>query len=346
MLLPETAVLLINVGTPDSPSVKDVRKYLFEFLNDRRVIDIPWLFQKILVNLIIVPFRAPESAKLYRLLWSDKGSPLLYYGNSVKEKLQALPDKNYEVFLAMRYGNPNLKEALEKIKARGYSKIVVLPLYPQYASSTTGTAMAMVMDLVKKWEVIPEIQLINQFYDNPGFINAWVKKIRSCNDMEYDHIVFSYHGLPLRHLKSIHPGIDSSTCSCNVQIPGHGKYCYKATCYETTRLLVSELGLKRGDYSVSFQSRLSDKWMKPFTDELLVCKAQEGVKKILIAAPAFVADCLETTVELGIEYKELFIKSGGSHLEYTGSLNDMPEWIRALKNIISVCPGTNFIDGF
>lgn len=333
---PETAVILINVGTPDSPSVKDVRKYLFEFLNDPRVIDIPWLLRKILVNLVIVPFRSPRSAKLYKMLLSDNGFPLLYHGTGVRDKLQELLDNRFRVFLAMRYGNPNLKRVLEEIKKKGYSKIIALPLYPQYASSTTGTSLAVIMDRVKKWEVIPEIRIINQFYDNPGFIDAFVKRIRSYNYSEYDHIVFSYHGLPLRHIDRIHPGRPSGSCSCENHLPEDGEYCYKATCHETTRLLVAKLGLDKGDYSTAFQSGLSDKWIKPYTEDVIVSKAKEGSGKILIVAPSFVADCLETTVELGIEYNKLFIKAGGAHLEYVESLNDMPEWIMVLKDMITM----------
>ena len=330
----QTAVVLINVGTPDSPSVRDVRKYLSEFLNDRRVIDIPWPLRKILVNLIIIPFRAPASAKLYKALWTDNGSPLLYYGNSVKDKLQAQLGEDYHVFLAMRYGNPHLKKVLEEVTAGSFSEIIGLPLYPHYASSTTGTAVEMMMQAVKSREVIPEIKFISQFYNDQGFIDAFVKRIKSCNYRDYEHIVFSYHGLPLRQINKIHPVIDADSCGCEDYMPEHGKYCYKATCYETTRLLVSKLNLTREKYSVAFQSRLSGRWMKPFTDQLLVSKAKEGTKKILIAAPSFVADCLETTVELGIEYKKLFLGSGGRQLDYVESLNDMPEWISALKNII------------
>ncbi len=334
MGLSKTAVILINVGTPDSASVKDVRRYLSCFLNDSRVMDIPWVLRKILVNLIIVPFRAPVSAKLYRLLWTVNGSPLLFYGNSARDKLQRQIGSNYKIFLAMRYGNPNLRKVLDDIKAEGYSKIVVLPMFPQYASSTTGTAIAKVNSIVKTWNIIPEIHLISQFYNHPGFICAFATRIRFYDYQKYDHIVFSYHGLPVRHVNKVHPGIDCLSCDCNVQFPEHGEYCYKATCYETTRLIASQLGLKTDKYSVGFQSRFSETWIKPFTDKLLVSKAQEGVKNILVVAPSFVADCLETNVELGIEYKELFIKSGGTNLKYVESLNDLPEWISALKEII------------
>ena len=330
----QTAVVLINVGTPDSPSVGDVRRYLLEFLNDRRVIDIPWLLRKILVNLIIVPLRSPSSAKLYKALWTEHGSPLLYHGKSVKNKLQEQLGDNYRVYLAMRYGNPHLKKVLEEITAGSFSEIIAIPLYPHYASSTTGTAVEMIMKTVKNREVIPEIKFISQFYNDQGFIDAFVKRIRSCNYLNYEHIVFSYHGLPLRQINKIHPGTDADSCGCEDYMPGHGKYCYKATCYETTRLLVSKLNLTRENYSVAFQSRLSGRWMEPFTDQLLVSKAKEGTKKILVAAPSFVADCLETTVELGIEYKKLFLSSGGRQLDYVQSLNDMPEWINALKEMV------------
>ncbi len=334
MATPKTAVLLINVGTPDSPSVKDVRIYLTSFLNDRRVIDIPWLLQKILVNLIIVPFRAPKSAKLYRLLWTEKGSPLLFHSNSVKDKLQDQLGGNYKVFITMRYGNPNVKKVLDEIHSGAYSEIIVLPMFPQYASSSTGTAKAAVMDQVKRWNIIPYIKFLDQFYNNQGFIDAFAQKIQQYEPESFDHIIFSYHGLPVRHISKIHPGVDCQTCICNLHFPEYGTYCYKATCYETTRLIAAKLGLKKEAYSQSFQSRLSDKWLKPFTDKLLVQKANEGVEKMLIVAPAFVADCLETSVELGIDYKNMFIKAGGKDLVYVESLNDMPEWIGVLNDII------------
>jgi protoporphyrin/coproporphyrin ferrochelatase len=330
----KTAVLLVNVGTPDSPSVRDVRRYLVDFLSDKRVIDIPWLLRKLLVNLVIVPFRASGSAKLYRKLWTEQGSPLLHYGIRVKDKLQEQLGSDFRVFLAMRYGKPNLKEILAEIKETGYSNVLAVPLYPQFASSTTGTVNAMIWDTVKKWETIPDIRRVNQFYNEPGFIEAFTKRIKSCNPMNYDHIIFSYHGLPVRHINKIHPEVDSENCNCKKELPEHGKNCYKATCYETTRLLATNLELSDDAYSVAFQSRLSGKWLKPFTDELLIREAGKGAKKILIVAPSFVADCLETIVELGVEYRNLFIRSGGETLDFVESLNDMPDWVDALKGII------------
>lgn len=331
----KTAVLLINVGTPDRPTVKAVRRYLSEFLNDRRVIDIPLVLQKILVNLIIVPFRAPKSAKLYQRLWTDKGSPLLYYSESVQDKLQQELDFKADVFMAMRYGNPSIGKALAAIQKGNYDKLVILPMFPQYASSTNGTAIQAVTDEVRKWNTIPEIHAINQFYDHPAFLDAFTDRIQSYQPENYDHVVFTYHGLPNRHLEKNHPGESIRTCNCETRLPEFGKFCYKATCYQTTRELVARLGLKPGQYSVSFQSRLSNNWMTPFTDQNLIGLAQKGNKKVLVVAPAFVADCLETTVEIGWEYKELYEKNGGEKLQMVESLNDSPRWISAMEEILA-----------
>jgi ferrochelatase len=207
-------------------------------------------------------------------------------------------------------------------------------MFPHYASSSTGTANEAMMQQLKRWTVIPEIKFVGQFYNHPQFIGAFADQIRSYQPEKYDHVLFSYHGLPLSHINSVHPGIDCENCSCTLKFPAHGEFCYKATTYETTRLLAAKLGLTEGKFSQSFQSRLSDKWLKPYTDKVLVQKVAEGVKNILIVAPAFVSDCLETTVELGIDYRKRFKDAGGEHLEYVESLNDMPAWIDLLKNLI------------
>lgn len=330
----KTAVLLINVGTPDQPTVKAVRRYLFEFLNDRRVIDIPLLLQKILVNLIIVPFRAPKSTKLYLRLWTDKGSPLLYFSEQVQDELQKKLDNKADVFLSMRYGNPSVGNALSAIKKGNYDRIVIFPMFPQYASSTNGTAIQAVIDEIRTWNTIPEIQAINQFYDHPAFLDAFAERIKSYEPENYDHVIFSYHGLPNRHLEKNHPDESITTCNCENSLPEFGKFCYKATCYQTTRELAGRIGLKSGQYSVSFQSRLSNNWMTPFTDKNLISRAKLGNKKVLVAAPAFVADCLETTVEIGWEYKEMFTKNGGEQLQMVESLNDSPRWIEAMDEIL------------
>ena len=331
----KTAVILANVGTPDEPTVGAVRKYLFQFLNDRRVIDLPWLLQKFLVNVIIVPFRAPKSTKLYQILWTEKGSPLKYISNETKEKLQEKLGDNYEVFVGMRYQNPSLKKVLQSVKEKRFDKIIVVPMFPQYASSSSGTIAQLVNTEVAKWNVIPEYTIVSQFYYKPEFIRAFVEQIKIYKPEEYDHIIFSYHGLPISQTDRVHPGIKTTQCSCDEQMPEHGQYCYKATCYETTRLIVKELGLPKSAYSVAFQSRLTKNWLKPFSDKEIIRLAKQGTKRILITAPAFIADCLETTVEIGIEYDELFKQNGGEKIQLVESLNSNPIWIEALHQIIT-----------
>ncbi len=328
------AVILVNVGTPDKPELKSVRKFLTQFLNDRRVIDIPWLAQKILVNLIIVPFRAKNSTRLYEQLWTPDGSPILVYLNRLSEKLQKLLGSDYKVFPTMRYGNPSLSKALEEIKNGNFEEVVVFPLFPQYASSTTGTVIDYVMNKIKKWPVIPQVRFQGQFYEDPDFIKAFKERIKSYHPEEFDHVIFSYHGLPLRHIKRVHPKISGADCSCTKEMPEHGKSCYKATCYHTTRLLANELGLPSSAYTVAFQSRLSRKWLSPFTDETVVNLAKKGAKKLLVVSPAFVADCLETTVELGIDYSNLFKKNGGEVLLLVDSLNDSDLWTQAVAKMV------------
>lgn len=330
----KTAVILINVGTPDEPKVPAVRRYLSEFLNDRRVIDIPLVLQKILVNLIIVPFRAPKSTKLYQHLWTEKGSPLLYFSESVQSGLQAKLGSKADVFMAMRYGNPSIGKALSAIKAGNYDRVIVFPQFPQYASSTNGTAIQAVIDGMRKWNTIPEVQIINQFYDHPAFLEAFAARIKSYNPESFDHVVFTYHGLPNRHLEKNHPQESITTCNCENQLLAFGKFCYKATCYQTTRELAKLLNLDKSKYSVSFQSRLSNNWMTPFTDKNLMERAKSGCKNMLVVAPSFVADCLETTVEIGYEYKQMYEREGGEKLQMVESLNDSPEWIEAMSVIL------------
>ena len=328
------AVLLVNVGTPDEPTVPAVRRYLSQFLNDRRVIDLPLFAQKILVNLIIVPFRAPKSKKLYEMLWTSAGSPLIVNAEKNRKKLQERLGSGFEVFIAMRYQNPSLRKVLREVRERQFGKLVVVPVFPQYASSTTGTIAQFVYREMSGWNVMPELRIVSQFYDHPRFIKAFADRIREYNPEKWDHILFSYHGLPLRQVNKVHPGVNSSGCACGKSLPAYGKFCYRATCYDTTRLLAAELGLEENRYSVSFQSRLDKNWLEPFTDVTLIRKAKEGVKRVLVVAPAFVADCLETTVEIGIEYQQLFEKYGGEKVQLVASLNDHPEWIETLSDLV------------
>lgn len=330
-----TGVLLIQLGTPDSPSVSDVRKYLSEFLNDPRVIDIPYLLRKILVNLIIVPFRAPKSAKLYKLLWTDKGSPLLFYSVSLKEKLQSALGNKFEVELAMRYQNPSMESVLERMKKKVYDKIIILPLFPHYASASTGSAINKSLDIIRKWWVIPELKIISQFYDNEEYINSVAARGKQFNLSVYDHILFSYHGLPVRQVDKVYnDGIPCNEHKCESEINDSNRFCYKAACYATTRLLAQKLNIPKEKYTVCFQSRLDKKWLEPFSDKVIAELAQKGAKKLLVFSPAFVADCLETTVEIGHDYLQIFKANGGESLQLVESLNDSPLWVETLKKMV------------
>ena len=328
-----TAVLLVNVGTPDEPTVPAVRRYLFQFLNDRRVIDLPLIAQKLLVNLVIVPFRAPKSTRLYQMLWTKDGSPLMVNAEKARKKLQEALGNDFEVFTAMRYQNPSLKGVLDQVRKERFGRLIVIPMFPQYASSTVGTIAQFVAREVSKWTVIPELQIVNQFYNHPAFIAAYAERIREYHPETWDHILFSYHGLPNRQVDRVHPEIKSVECQCEKSIPAHGQYCYKATCYNTTRLLASSLGLDAENYSVSFQSRLTRNWLNPFTDETLIELAKAGKKRVLVVAPSFVADCLETIVEIGHDYQRLFEEYGGETLQLVESLNDHPLWIKTLGEL-------------
>lgn len=338
----KTGVLLINLGTPDSPSVKDVRRYLFEFLNDPRVIDINPVGRFFLVNFLIIPFRAPKSAKVYKELWTEKGlpagrqgSPIIIYGESVKEKLQKELGEEFEVELAMRYRNPSLDDVLAKMKKKNYQKIFIFPLFPQYASASTGSAIDKAMKIISKWWVIPELRIISQFYDDAGYINSVVEQGSKYNIDDYDHVLFSFHGLPLRQVnKAYEDGKPCDDHNCENEINQDNKYCYKAVCYATSRLIAERLNISNEKYTVSFQSRLDKDWLEPFSDKVVIEKAKSGAKKLLVFSPAFVADCLETTIEIGKEYQDLFVKHGGEKVQLVESLNDNPIWIKALKNMI------------
>jgi ferrochelatase len=328
------AVILVNVGTPEKAEVRQVRSYLSEFLNDRRVIDLPWLLQKMLVNLIIVPFRAPKSTQLYRQLWTDKGSPLLLHLKDLTAKLQQRSGAETDFFGAMRYGNTSLQKLLDEVLQKNYDQIVLLPLYPQHASSTTGSVMEAAMKQLSSRQAMPSFRTISHFYDHPAFVEAFAKRIAKYQPENYDHILFSYHGLPNRQINKIHPQVRIENCRCETAMPVHGYLCYRAQCYATTRLLAERLNLLPAQYTTAFQSRLSKNWMTPFADETVAALAAKGIRKLLVVAPSFVADCLETTVEIGLEYRELFENAGGEKLQLVESLNSEGFWVEAVMEIL------------
>ncbi|MBK7628021.1 MAG: ferrochelatase [Bacteroidales bacterium] len=329
-------LLIVNTGTPDKPEVKEVRRFLSEFLNDKRVIDLPWLLRKILVNLIIVPFRAPKSTKLYKRLWTGEGSPLLYNLKKLETGVQLRLKNRYNVMGVMRYGTPSLRETLNLMKNNPPEELVVFPLFPHYASSTTGSVIELTAGIVKNWNVIPELRFVGQFYSRPEYLDTMADHIIRYETDKYDHILFSYHGLPLSHIHSVHPERDCRDCNCGEKFPDDGAFCYKATCYETTRLLSAKLKLPSDKASTSFQSRLTKKWLSPFTDETLIKLARSGRKRVLVIAPSFVADCLETTIEIKEEYLNLFKSEGGQELTVVESLNGSDEWAKTLIDIADI----------
>ncbi|MBF0571391.1 MAG: ferrochelatase [Candidatus Omnitrophica bacterium] len=332
----KTGVLLINLGTPDSSSAADVRKYLREFLMDERVIDIPFWRRFLLVNLVIVPFRASRSSQNYRKLWGLQGSPLKVYGQELQKILQQALGERFQVELAMRYQNPGIAKVLSRFTNKALGRLIVIPLYPQYASSSSGSAIEKVMNEIKRWEVVPKLKVIERFFDHPLFINSFVQLGKKYMDKKhYDHYLFSYHGLPEHQVLKASGENYCRLGDCCSVYQDKNRYCYRAQCFETTRLLVKELGIKEGDYTVCFQSRLGQTaWIKPYTDEIIKQLAQKGIKNILAFSPSFVADCLETTVEMGCEYKKLFEKHGGTHWQMVESLNVQSTWIECLKQLV------------
>lgn len=332
----KTAVLLIQLGTPDSPSTKDVRTYLSEFLNDPRVIDIPWLPRKLLVNGIIVPFRAPKSAKIYKELWElgNGISPLKTHTEAVAAKLQTRLGEEVKIYMAMRYKNPSMDLVLEEIRKENYDQIIILPLFPQYASASSGSAIQKAMDIIRKWWVIPEIKIVSQFWDNEGYIDSVVDNAKQFKLDDYDHIIFSYHGLPERQVDKVY---DDDLCgdhNCETVLDETNKFCYKATSYATTRLIAEKLNIPEERYTVSFQSRLDKKWLTPFSDVVVEEWAKKGAKKLLVFSPAFVADCLETLIEIGGEYQEIFEEHGGEKVQLVPSSNSHERFVDGLEEMI------------
>lgn len=330
------AILLINLGTPDSPTVPAVGKYLKEFLNDSRVIDFPYIKRKLLVNGIIVPFRKKASTKIYKELWTDKGSPLLIHLVDLSSKLQKLYGDEAEVFHAMRYQSPSLEVELEKIRQGNFEQIIVVPLYPQYASSSTGSTTQKVMEVVSKWEAIPRISFVQSFFREKEYIQSFAKVASQFTYSDYDKIVFSFHGLPERQINKVCEGkLCNGVSDCIKSCGTERTYCYRSACYDTARNIANEMGINDADYIVAFQSRLGkDPWISPYTDIEIEKLGKEGAKKLLVFSAAFVADCLETTIEIGTEFHELFIENGGEKVQLVPSLNSEDFWVEGLKSII------------
>lgn len=330
-------VLIVNLGTPDSPERKDVRKYLREFLMDWRVIDIPPISRWLLINLIIAPFRSKPSSIEYKKVWTEKGSPLSYIGKELKDKLQAKLGDEYLVSFGMRYKNPPLKAALEVFKQKGFKEITVIPMYPQYASASTGSTHEAIFKEISDWQVIPNIKFISSFVDEPSFITAWEEVAKPYIEKDtYDHFVFSYHGLPERQiLKSSCENFCQVSDKCCGSYHAKNHFCYRAQCFETTRQIAARLGIKEEDYSICFQSRLGrEPWIEPYIDDKIDELIARGIKKALVFSPAFVTDCLETNIEIGEAYQEVFLHKGGEKWQLVESLNTHDAWVRSLEKMV------------
>lgn len=330
----KTAVLLVNLGTPKSPSNWDVYRYLIEFLTDERVIDMPWLKRQLLVRGVIVPTRYRQSAKAYQAIWKKEGSPLMIYGESVQRQLQEALGDSFYVALAMRYQQPSIASQLAILMAQKVEKLIVLPLFPHYASATTGSVHQKVLEELSRYLVIPHTRLISEYAVHPLLIEAFCAVANSYRLENYDHILFSFHGLPERHLKQA-----TASCQCNASccdvLDDRNRNCYSAQCYATAYAIAKQLNLTKENYSIAFQSRLGrDPWLQPYTSDQIKKLAQSGKRRVLVFCPSFVSDCLETIYEIGVEYNIEFQHAGGEKLELVTGLNDHPKWIEALKSLV------------
>lgn len=330
-----TGVLLINLGTPAAPEIKSVRAYLREFLNDPYVIDLPAPLRRLLVHGFILPFRPKSSAHAYRQIWMEEGSPLLYYSKQLAHALAKALGSQYEVALGMRYGQPSIESALTQLQAKKCHNLLILPLFPQYSSATTESAIAKTLTLLQKLPDQSKITVFNSFFDHSAFIEAWKALITEHAPPEPPEVwVFSYHGLPVRQLQK--RGCHPNSCDCNaLNHSSSAASCYKRQCFATTERLAQALSLKSQEYRIAFQSRLGrTPWITPYTDHLLTELASQGVKRLAIACPSFVVDCLETLEEIGIRARQQWQQLGGTQFTLLPCLNSHEAWVNGLKKII------------
>lgn len=326
-------ILLMNLGSPDDTSNKSVKRYLDEFLMDEKVIDKPYWLRLLLVRGIITPLRSPKSAEAYKEIWTKDGSPLVHTTQKVKEKLQEQMEE--PVAIAMRYGNPSSKAGLDELLKQNpnLEEVIAVPMYPHYAMSSFETAVDAVQKTYDDNGYTFKLKFIRPYFDQDSYIAALANIVRPFVEQEYDHLLFSYHGIPERHIRKT--DITNSHClsspdCCSINSAAH-KYCYKHQCMETTRLLAEKLNLPKEKYSVSFQSRLGRGWLQPFTDKRLEAMPSEGIKNLLVICPAFVSDCLETLEEISMRGKEDFIKAGGTDYTMIPCLNESEDWVNAIE---------------
>jgi ferrochelatase len=333
-----TGVLLVNLGTPDSPRVRDVRRYLREFLSDPLVIDLGPAARWLLLNLVILPFRPRASARAYAQVWMPEGAPLRVYGRALRDAVAAELGDAYRVELGMRYGQPSIPGALERLAAADVARIVVLPLFPQHSQAATGSVVAKVFETVERIASIPPVEVLGAFYGDPGFVGAVAATARPhLEAFRPDFVLMSFHGLPERQVHKADPSGRHCLAreGCCDAIGDVNRDCYRAQCFATGRALADALELADDDYRVAFQSRLGrDPWIGPYTDRVLPELAAAGVRRVAVLCPAFVADCLETLEEIGIRGREQWLSLGGEELLLVPSLNAEPAWVRATADLI------------
>jgi ferrochelatase len=340
---PPRGVLLIQLGTPDAPRPREVRRYLREFLSDPRVIDLPWLPRKLLVEGVILPTRPRRSAAAYAKVWTDAGSPLLVHSEALRDALQARLGRDSVVVLGMRYGKPSLASALRRLEEHGVREVTALPLFPQVASSSTGSALEALFAEPAAAR-LARITTVGAFYAEPGFIAAWRDVATPTLDtFDADHVLFSYHGLPERQVRAADPSRVHCLArpDCCEPMRDAGRTCYRAQCYATTHALIDALGLDPTITSTSFQSRLGrTPWIRPFTDHVLPELAERGVRRLAVFCPSFVADCLETVEEIGIRARDQWKELGGEELRLVPCPNAHPSFVDAVANLVLYANGT------
>ncbi len=331
------AVLLINLGSPDSIEVKDVRRYLKQFLMDPRVMDSSPFIRWWVVNFLILPFRPKKTAEAYKRIWTHEGSPLIIYSKDLQNALSEVT--NMDVELAMSYGQPTIADAVKRLKEKNIAELLIIPLFPHYAMSSYETALVAIMEAIRKMMPNLKTETLQPFYQDLDYIDALVESSKSYLNKDFDHLLFSFHGLPERHLRKSDPSHSHCMVTpdcCNTCNPAHAT-CYKHQCLQTVKLFAQRANLPAEKYSVSFQSRLGrDPWLQPYTDHQISQFPEKGIKKLLVICPAFVADCLETLEEIAMADKESFIDAGGVSFEQIPCLNMHPRWIEFLMNKVKL----------
>jgi protoporphyrin/coproporphyrin ferrochelatase len=333
-----TGVLLLQLGTPDSPGTGDVRRYLREFLSDPRVLDMPAIARRLLLELVILPFRPRRSAHAYGKIWTEEGSPLLVLSNALVDAAGERLGDDYRVVLGMRYREPSIAGAVRVLVDEGCDRIVIVPLFPQYSSAATGSAVEKALGEIGGLTNVPEVAVVGPFYDDPGFVGAAADVALPLLDgFAPNHVLFSYHGLPEKQIRASDP--TGSWClagpDCCSRITAANRFCYRAQCHATTRGIATRLGLDADAFSTSFQSRLKgQKWIEPYTDHVVVDLRDRGVSRLAVLTPSFTTDCLETLEEIGIRLRDQWSGLGGEDLLLVPCVNVEPSWVETLAQMV------------